>query len=81
MLKVRINRDIKVLSRFCEGSKGYEWVCVHGNFDEYGANVWEIWRRDFSWRKRSSWSKVAVCGSWAMMDMRWSQLTGQKISY
>ena len=82
MLKVRINREYKTLVRYLEINRGAEWVCVRGKYEEHNGHVWEIWQSITpAWKKRQTWHRMAICGSWANMSDMWEKLTGEIISY
>ena len=82
MVRVRINNEYKVLERYCGNNRGAEWICVRSIFNEYGANVWEIWvRYNHPWKTRVPWEKIGFYGSWAKMAYNWESYTGQIVSY
>ena len=81
MIKVRINREYRVLIGYSRPQNGFEYVCVESP-DEVGISPgFEVWEsRVYSFRQRQKWSLIYKARDFGTLQTYWMKNTGLSIN-
>ena len=78
MIKVRINREYRVLVGYSRPQNGFEYVCVESPNEVGISPGFEIWEcRVLSYRQRQRWYVICETEKFGDLQNLWMKFTGQ----